>query len=371
MNGRRRLLCLSAISIALTGLLPTVGRAELRPDPNGTAIETLDRNGNPDLRAGVHPYVLRQSFSLVNEGGGPNEALRDLEFDLPAGIGGDAHATPFCSKAVAHRSVVLCPPESRVGTVIDGSSSTPIYNVTPAPGQVAEFVVPGGLFPAGFVGRLRATDVGMTLRLIQIPSIYSGVASGTIELWGVPADHQVETSIPRRPLLTMPTQCGTPLVTVTKLRTWQNLDHLVVQDGEPAAPRTGCANVPFAPQVGLDLGSPRADSASGVTIGLEVPQSPDPDGIASSHLRDVDVVLPGGMTFSPGELAAWSPAPTLSLPGTAKLPPPVRIPPGSVRSSCAPRLSAARRSRAGSISAPNDRGTASASSWRSTCAGRR
>lgn len=304
---RRLLSCIAVICMALTVLFPAAARAALRFDPSGTALETVDAEGNIDDQAGLHPYALRQSFSLVNDGGSDEDPY-EFEIELPAGTGGDAYAVPFCSKADAHRyaGAAFCPPESQIGTLTGGGRSKPIYNVAPGPNQVAEFMVPSTyptLFPVAFVGRLRATDAGMTLRIGEIPSFYTEVAGAEIELWGVPADHQVGTSIPRRALLTMPTQCATPLITRFKLRTWQNPDRLVVQDGEPAPPRTGCAGVPFAPALGLDLGSPRADSPSGATIELKVPQNPDPGGIASSHLKDVDVLLPEGMTFSPGGAA--------------------------------------------------------------------
>ena len=101
----------------------------------------------------------------------------------------------------------------------------------------------------------------------------------------------------------MPTECESSLTTVMRMRTWENPDRVVTQAGRPASPRGGCSALPFAPGVGLALSDLHLDTPSGAEIELTVPQDPSPEARASSYLKAVNVLLPDGMTISPGGAA--------------------------------------------------------------------
>lgn len=281
------------VAVLLMVVVPASARAEVVISPGSSQLETLNAAGEPDRRAGAHPFSVRQHFDLMFVG--EQEKVMEIVFELPAGLSGDANAVPFCTKMEAHAPFLgICPAQSQVGLV----TGNPIYNVTPGTDQIAEFVVPGYV-PGGFAGTLRDTDQGLSLRLGPLATKYQVLSEGTLELWGIPADHQEAPSISRRPLLTTPTQCKVPPQTTIKVRTWQHPERWTTQT-EAALPPIGCDQLPFDPAVDLALGSARADSPSGADIELKVPQTNDPEGRASSHVSDVEVLMPDGMTLSPG-----------------------------------------------------------------------
>ena len=296
MNARplARLCGIAAVLLVL--LAPAAAHAELVIGPGSSGLETLDAAGQPDNRAGSHPFRALQHFDL--ETVGAEEEAMEVVFELPAGLSGNVDAVPFCTKAEAREMLFgSCPAASQIGTL----SGQPIFNVTPGTDQVAEFVLPN-ILPIGLAGELRESDVGLSLRLGPLPNVFGALTEGTIELWGVPADHQEGTSIPRRALLTLPTQCQTPPLTTIKVRTWQHPERWIAQTTSAPVP-TGCGQLPFAPGVGLALDTAKADAPSGADIELKVPQDEDPEGRATSQIEDVDVLLPEGMTLSPGAAA--------------------------------------------------------------------
>ncbi|HET7417917.1 MAG TPA: hypothetical protein VFJ61_09870, partial [Solirubrobacterales bacterium] len=300
---------LGTILAGLAVFAPAPAAAELTLAPSGTAMQVLNAGGDPDNRAGVHPDRTTQSFELVDTGG-ESEYARELVIDLPAGMSGDISATPFCPKAgLAFFTALVsggeCRPETQVGILRSSSGSeTPIFNVKPATNQVVAFGVGQGFFSALFAGSLRPDDLGLSLRLSEIPTGIglggSGLPSGTVELWGVPADHQVGTSIPRRALLTTATSCGSVPSSAVSMRTWERPDVWHRQSSQIGSALVGCESLPFAPNAQFDLDAPRADATSGARIELSVPQNHDPDGRAASSIESVDVQMPAGMTFSPG-----------------------------------------------------------------------
>jgi hypothetical protein len=296
---RVNLLRLLALAAACACLAPATAGAQLVITPIGTGLEVLNAAGEVENRAGAHPDLMRQSFKIEDVAGGPEEKPKDLVIEMPPGLSGNIGAVPFCPKWEAREGQFngKCPAESQIGTL----AGKPIYNVTPGPNQLAEFVVPS-FFPLALTGQLRGSDQAMVLSLNQLPAA-EGIESLSelkIELWGIPADHQEGTSIPRRAFLTLPTKCGSPLSSVTRLRTWQQPERWISQESVSSFSIAGCGDVPFAPATGVALSDSRADAPSGATIGLDVPQDENPNGRASSTVKEISVLLPEGMTVSPG-----------------------------------------------------------------------
>ncbi|MDP9133901.1 MAG: hypothetical protein M3N56_03635, partial [Actinomycetota bacterium] len=64
---------------------------------------------------------------------------------------------------------------------------------------------------------------------------------------------------------------------------------------------TGCEQVPVAGDVEVDPDTGQPDAPSGPTVAITVPQEglSDSDVLATSHLRDISVTLPPGMTLNP------------------------------------------------------------------------
>jgi hypothetical protein len=286
-----------AILLAALCVTPVAAQAKLFFAPDGVTLQTLDASGTGDFRAGIHPDRLITEFKVSETPEGP-EDFKELTVDFPPGLGGFADAVPFCPRAAINRFLGECPPDTQVGMFSTNTQSFPVYNLEPGPNEVVALSVATPL-PTTFVGTLRPEDQGLSLRIPRLdPSQFIEYTDDSMELWGVPADHQEGTSIPRRPLITTPTRCGAPLSITISIRTWQNPEEPVVGSDDTGQPLMGCDQLPFHPKLGFTLERPRADVSSGARVDLAVPQNSDPDGRASALIKDVDIVFPDGMTMS-------------------------------------------------------------------------
>jgi hypothetical protein len=278
--------------------------------PGGVSLSVVDSNGQPDTRAGAHPDRLKIGIELsTNESGLVEENLRDLDVDLPPGLIGDIGAVEACPRAVFDTETFLgnCPQSSRVGQASirvngqEGSTSTPIVNVVPAPGQLGTIgfnVI--GKFP--MVMELRPDDYGVTLSLADLAQNFSP-SSIEIELWGVPFDHQEEPNAARRGFLVTPTTCGEPIEVGLRLRSWQTPGVWHSARANTGMPLTGCGDLSFDPSLGFGLSNPTSDTPTGVDVALGIPESSDPDGLAPSTIENVTIALPQGMAISPSGAA--------------------------------------------------------------------
>jgi len=293
--------------LALLGLIATAafpslaGAAEFGIVPGSFQVRMLDAAGAPQSLAGSHPDRLQIAFALEVDGTGTT--ARDLVFDLPPGFGSDPSAVPACPRELFDKGEEECPAESQVGVLRFGppesSAELPIFVVEPRPGELVGFGSSPG-FDVPMQMELRAEDYGVRFRASDLPP--ASVSQEEIELWGVPADRQQGTSIPRRAFLTTPTRCQ-PLSFGLATRSWE-ADAPWLSASFETEPLTGCESLSFQPVLDLELTNPIADSPTGARIDLELPQQDDPDGRATSQLREVTVQLPAGLTVSPGGAAA-------------------------------------------------------------------
>jgi hypothetical protein len=287
----------------------------------------LNAEGAAEDRAGSHPDRLRIEFALDADGAGAT--LRDLAFELPPGFGGGAAAVPECPR-IPFEEGVACPEESQVGLVTlgfagEGDTQIPLFQLEPAPEELVSFSTLPGL-DAPLTMSLRPTDFGLTVAGSDLPE--AEVRSGSFELWGIPADHQEGTSIPRRPLLTAPTRCGGMTVTM-RIRSWQEGAPWQSESATAGAPLLGCESLAFEPQLAVQLGNPSADSPTGARLDLILPANDDPDGQAASQIRDLTVQMPAGVTVSPDGAAALATCSDeefgLGTSGESRCPPAARI----------------------------------------------
>jgi hypothetical protein len=309
VSGPARKGWLCAIAAIALFLAPAAANAELVLEPGATTLELVDAAGEPDTRAGAHPDRLIQTYSLTDTGG-DREALREMIVDLPPGLVGDPDAVPLCRRSqIFNTEAITCPANTQVGTVRNLFETWPIYNLQPAPGEAAAFATNGGTPATVLSGRLRSEDQGLSLYLPNIEDSVignTGQEKGRIELWGIPADHQIGTSIPRRAMLTTPTRCDVPPLAVRiRLRIWQP-DRWLSGTGDTGQPLTGCGELRFEPGLDFALEDRRADVPSGARIDVSVPQNEDPDGRATSLVRHLSIAMPAGVTLSPAGAAGLS-----------------------------------------------------------------
>jgi hypothetical protein len=301
---------MTRVALALTAMLLTlalsasIARGEFGLVPGSFQTSALDANGQPELRAGAHPDRLLTSFAFnALPDGSADGNVKDVIINLPSGFAGDPAAVPTCSRADFTQNV--CRPESQVGIMHAvfvglGALDFPIYNIAPREDEIAEFGFFALIFPIRLVVGLRdESDYSTQIELRDLPQNVP-LTSSQVELWGVPADHQSGTTIPRRPFLTNPTSCDqAPPTTSVRVRSWQRPEEWISTTAS-GAPLTECDALPFAPSFGFGIEATTTDTPTGASVDLTLPQDEQPDGRATSHIRGVSLTLPGGLTLSPG-----------------------------------------------------------------------
>jgi hypothetical protein len=278
-----------------------------------------DSIGTPFTQAGGHPYSATTTFMFTQAGTGlPTESVKDIEVDLPPGFIGDPLATPRCTQEafVAER----CPRGSQIGMVtifISGgfNPTLPVFNLVPPSNEPAQFGFVALTIPIHIDARVRpGSDYGVTVSLNDTSQGLPLVGS-SLTFWGVPDDpsHEADrggpTDAPPRPFLSNPTLCNGPLTTTMRASSWQHPDQFatasfVTHDNllppTPIGP-TGCTGLPFDPSISLVPDTRQADAPSGTqAIELKIPQSENPAGLATAHLKEAVVSAPLGVTLNPG-----------------------------------------------------------------------
>ncbi len=287
---------------------------------------------NPSVSNFVNPYPKKS-----------DENVRHLHVDAPPGFIGNPTAVGECSQA----QFVLnaCPLSSQVGRVdldvypLAQASFTDltvgVFNLTHSYGTLTDLA----LSVVGNPVHIKASLDPANLYAITttVPDINETLPpfDQKLTLWGVPADpsHDSErcsafsvtsgfggapapgdtsnscsTDHPLQPFLTVPFQC-------TADNTWRLHDYDSWQNPGVYGPditytqpgrQSGCEQEPFAPSVSVAPTTDAADSASGLDVGVQLPQNESCDpgppvdcGIATSPLKDATVALPEGLTANP------------------------------------------------------------------------
>jgi hypothetical protein len=309
-----------------------------------------------DTQAGSHPFDMTTSFRANLD---ENEKLtgefftKDISVNMPAGFAGSIVSVPRCEMHDLVNPNVGCPTSSQVGVAevffnlqspYQSFGIVPVYNMVPADGGTAELSFPVILIAQPVIVKPRTDgDYGLVAQTTDITGFlpFDGL---TITLWGVPADprhdaqrflpkngtagclcftHQVgdengnplPDSAPPTAFLTNPTECSGPLDTTITGDSWDSPGQFDPVDGRPdlsdpnwvtatlpmyPAGITGCNKLAFNPSVDVKPDTSKADSPSGYSIGLHVPQSTAPGDLATPALKNAVATLPQGLAISPG-----------------------------------------------------------------------
>ena len=288
--------------------------------------------GTIDTQAGSHPYELTVplDFNTVAPEEEPEPAggeARNITVELPPGLIGDPQATPRCPRQ--QFDARRCPADTQIGfdTANTGPEPQPlpVYNLLPAPGLPAQF----GFTLAGIstfldAGVRSGGDYGITEHVEDLAQ--REVLFNSLTIWGVPAEpsHNAlrrapncpegcESDAAQAPFLTLPTSCGSPEAQAFTIaaNTWQDAalgatDQFELP-GESGLPTgfTGCERLAFGPSLTLEPETTEADTATGLTAEVEVPQEGllNTEGLASADIQNTTVTLPEGVVVNPGQAA--------------------------------------------------------------------
>ncbi len=280
----------------------------------------------PVRQAGSHPDVAMFSFDInsieggLTEGGDPQKlpvgSLRNLQVTLPPGFVGAPVAVGDCTPA--ELSGLACPASSQVGradvTTQDGQTSTThfdvssgLFNMEHSRGAVTDL----GFMLAGKPVHIKASlDAANNYSVVALsPDLNEAVRvlNTRITIWGVPGaqSHEGErggpSGIPVKPFLTLPDQCEEPShMVLSHYDSWQESGVFGPPvDYEEPGKFTGCDLPLFEPEVRLEPTSRQADSPTGLSVHVHVPQNENPNGLGTPPVKETVVKLPEGMSFSP------------------------------------------------------------------------
>ena len=120
-----------ALATGMTAALVAGGLAGADPASAAFGLSSFtntyqDASGAPVTQAGSHADVVTDlTFNLTTDPNGteiPDEELRDLQVDLPAGFYGNPKAQPTCTAAQLVARDGYCDPAAQVGVLTYGSS---------------------------------------------------------------------------------------------------------------------------------------------------------------------------------------------------------------------------------------------------------
>jgi hypothetical protein len=323
---------------------------------------TVANPGDLDSQAGGHPFDVTASFFLNRDPQGSitNEfSAKDIDVNLPAGVSGSIVSVPQCpmyllatEAGTEEGKEVGCPISSQVGVVtvyfdfLSGERygyRAPVYNMVPSDGGTAELAFPALLAAEPVIVKVRTDgDYGITAQTTNITEVlpFQGL---TFTLWGVPADPRhdserylpdegkagikfshypggphgepLKDSAPLTAYLTNPTECSGPLDATITTDSWTKPGRFKPDDGRPdlsdpnwvtastpmyPAGVTGCGKERFNPSLTVTPDTTQADSPSGYGVDLHVPQSTNPNDLATPALKTAVATLPQGLAISPG-----------------------------------------------------------------------
>jgi hypothetical protein len=339
----------------------TVDPTRIEASPPGFGIDSYDgqyaeADGSPSTQAGGHPDSISTTIiynSLTNPNpaigqASPVEAIKDILAEQPPGFIGNPSPFPQCTAADLAdgrgiSATPLCPVASQLGTSFirfDGNGAfntigpVPVFNMVPPPGVSARF---GFSFKGIIVvldAKLRSDgDYGLTAEGHDISQALS-LQTTNVTLWDVPASpaHDSERACPGQSapseggptclseapevaFLRNPTSCppnGEGLLTKLRIDSWRHPGAFVEggflaheAPGLPAAPEEwgptyslqNCEEEPFQPGLVAQPTTHEADSPTGLSVDLTMPQLglEEPGSISESDLRKTEVLLPRGM----------------------------------------------------------------------------
>ena len=295
----------------------------LAPAPFGVEPSGL-MLGLSTRQAGAHADVTAQYALNTREPAEPVNTSKDVRFDVPQGLVGNAVGMPQCQMARVNGLRDECPSDTIVGmatvTLPGGTVSTPVFNIKPSPGEPVAFAFPVIIETVRLdTSVLSNGDYGVR---VTAPDLSEGeaVRAASITIWGVPADHQgpgpiyaefleeevrvggPSVSSSRVPLLTNPTQCSDPLTASVSSDAWAQPGVFRSASGSFGS-LDGCGSLPFVTSASILPDTLEAGEPAGYTFHLHVQQNNEPDRLAAPNVKNLVTTLPMGTVVSPS--AAW------------------------------------------------------------------
>jgi uncharacterized repeat protein (TIGR01451 family) len=350
-GGASRVQIKRAIPVSASAPAFGVERYELVPEEQGGAV---------DAQAGSHPFQLTTTLNL-NQGaeehvpGGdtvqPLAQPRNLQFQLPPGLVGNATAIPKCSDLDFKKIINFenyCSSDTAVGVAVVTfdepkyglrTQPFPVFNLAPEHGEPARFGFNVLKTPVILDTSVRSgADYGVTVSVSNISQV-ADLLGTSVAFWGVPGDprHDAargwaclanaiydvkgeqcisssQSSPP--PFLTLPTSCAVAFSTTVQGESWPfraspgaeptsiplPAARYSLEDGfgRPLG-ITGCNQLLFEPSIEVAPDVSDASTSTGLKVDVHIPQEAGENagGLVSSAVKDITVALPQGLAINP------------------------------------------------------------------------
>ena len=314
-----------------------------------------EEGGDVDTQAGSHPYQLTTEFDLnqTSDVVKPPALPRNLKFNLPAGLIGNATLLPQCTD-LDFRHVLsggeenLCPPDTVIGVALVtfdeplniklGTFPVPIFNLVPGEGEPARFGFEVAQAPVTLDPSVRTgSDYGVSVAVSNITQLTAFIST-TAVFWGVPGDKSHDSSrgwgclaeghwaakstceatsqSHPDPFLTMPSSCRLPFTPSVEGSSWPSAadpEGLVLAGSEKERDYelkdsfgrllgiSGCNQLSFEPSIEVQPDGQSASTPTGLSVHVRVPQEVNhsAEGLASSSIKNTSVTLPEGVSTDP------------------------------------------------------------------------
>jgi hypothetical protein len=289
--------------------------------------------GLPDLQSADHPYGVTTTIGLSTRFQANadipldvTQDVKDVAVELPLGFGGDPLATERCPENLLTSTEgagdvpefhTLCPAGSQVGTVTlvmasgqEGKSGPtvpfPVYNVVPEHGYPAElgFNAAGLGQPVFLYASVVHSPSGYRLRVATPGALrVIGDEPEAIRFTVFGDPDAVNEKGGNAAFVTNPTGCSTePLKTRVYVTSWEGGEASGEATAYPEV--TGCnllqGAAAFDPNFAVEPETTQADTPSGYTMDLKLPQAPSVFGaLATPDLKNAAITLPVGVSISP------------------------------------------------------------------------
>jgi hypothetical protein len=288
-------------------------------------------------RAGAHANVTTAFTLATSEPDAVPAAVKDIRFDLPPGLVGNTVGMPQCTMAEVIKQgqepanpADACPSDTMVGmaTLTLNTQSgpgtgflttvVPVYTISPAPGEPVAFAFDGVAVPVRLdTSVLSDGDYGVRVTAPSLTEATSTLAA-SITIWGVPAEHNgpgeyksfwnllgggsfggPNPSQTKVPLLTNPQQCSEALSATMSTDSWTSPGAFLSSGPAPMGTLTGCDQLSLESSFTMLPDTLEAGAPAGYRLDLSVPQSTDPEGLATPNIKRVVATLPAGTVISP------------------------------------------------------------------------
>jgi hypothetical protein len=282
-----------------------------KEDPEGPNKWFTQATGHPNF--GITDFTLN---TLTEPGavGFPDGFVKDIQVDLPEGLGVNPEAAPACTTEQAEKGEFTpCVLEKGPGVIVGTNYFTialeqpgagclpdgclqarvnvPVFNVEPFDGvpSMVAFPTSGGV--TFIVGDLNPEDQSITFRISDIEEPPAGppVVGSRLVFNGLAGDGTY---------LTMPSNCAGGQVTTIHVESHDEPPKGDTEDFETAVGADDCETAPFEPAVETTSGGV-TDSPEPATVDVQMPKQLEGGQRGQSHLLKATIKLPEGTALNP------------------------------------------------------------------------